>query len=140
MSPHDLLSGPPPTLLPEDAAVEQLRSARTDPREVAAAHPTSSAAWADLAERALNDRDAVAAYAYARTGYHRGLDHLRRHGWKGHGPVPAAHAGNRGWLRSVAALCRAASLIGEREEADRCRQLLVDSDPTAPDLFLPHGA
>ncbi|WP_425301001.1 DUF3151 family protein, partial [Nocardia farcinica] len=45
-------------------------------------------------------------YAFARTGYHRGLDLLRRNGWKGFGPVPWSHEPNRGFLRSVGALAR----------------------------------
>ena len=56
------------------------------------------------------------AYAYARTGYHRGLDQLRRSGWKGHGPVPWSHRGNQGFLRALAALARAADEIGETED------------------------
>jgi hypothetical protein len=133
----DLLGGPPPTLLPLDAEVERRRAAGDDPATVAAAHPAAPVAWADLAEEALAIDEVVPAYAFARTGYHRGLDQLRRHGWKGHGPVPVAHEGNRGWLRCVAALSQAAAAIGETEEADRCRQLLVDSDPAALDAFLP---
>ncbi len=73
---------------------------------------------------------AIAAYAFARTGYHRGLDALRRAGWKGRGPVPWSHEPNRGVLRSVRALGSAAALIGETSEAERCRQLLHDSDPS----------
>ena len=53
------------------------------------------------------------SYAYARVGYHRGLDLLRRNGWKGHGPVPWEHEPNRGFLRCLHALARAAAAIGE---------------------------
>ena len=84
----DLL-GIPPTELPEDPAAAAL--ADRDPRQVAAAFPTSSLAWAMLAEDALGEGEDVAAYAYARTGYHRGLDQLRRSGWRGQGPVPWEH-------------------------------------------------
>ena len=60
-----------------------------------------SAAWATLAEaRARRRRATVEGYAYARTGYHRGLDALRRAGWKGYGPVPWSHEPNRGFLRA----------------------------------------
>ncbi|CAM5480473.1 Kynureninase [Streptomyces tendae] len=62
------------------------------------------------------------SYAYARTGYHRGLDALRRSGWKGHGPVPWEHEPNRGFLRALHALARAAQAIGEKEEYERCSQ------------------
>ncbi|HEY3878151.1 MAG TPA: DUF3151 domain-containing protein [Trebonia sp.] len=120
----------PPTKLPEDPAVAALGGG-TDPAEVAAAHPTSSAAWATLAEGALGRRATIEAYAYARTGYHRGLDALRRAGWKGQGPVPWSHEPNRGFLRALHALAVAAAGIGEDAEAQRCRQLLADSDPAA---------
>ena len=101
----DLL-GPDPILLPGDSAAEAELGANENPAIVAAAHPTASVAWAVLAEDALADDKAITAYAYARTGYHRGLDQLRRNGWKGFGPVPYAHEPNRGFLRCVAALAR----------------------------------
>ena len=127
----DLLGGPPPTLLPDEAGPRELLTSGTAAREVAAAHPTSSLAWALLAEDALDRRETVEAYAYARTGYHRGLDALRRAGWKGYGPVPWSHEPNRGFLRALHALGRAAAGIGEAPEADRIRQFLADSDPAA---------
>lgn len=81
----DLL-GPPPVLLDIDEEPElQLHKGRPA-AEVAADFPTSSLAWATLAEGALEAEQAVTAYAYARTGYHRGLDQLRRQGWRGFGP------------------------------------------------------
>lgn len=136
-SPHgpDLLGGPEPTLLPDDAApVREALASGADPVRVAAAHPSSSLAWAVLAENELAvSRDGadlthvVCAYAFARTGYHRGLDALRRAGWRGRGPVPAEHVPNQGFLRAVLALSRAAAWIGEDDEAARCEQLLVDS-------------
>jgi hypothetical protein len=120
----------PPTRLPEDPAVALL-DAGDDPATVAARYPTSSAAWAALAENALTGGRTIEGYAYARTGYHRGLDALRRSGWKGQGPVPWAHEPNRGFLRALNALARAAAIIGEQDEAERCTQLLNDSDPEA---------
>ena len=125
----DLLGGPPPTLLPVDPAVALLQS--EDASAVAAAHPTSSAAWAALADGAFERGSVVESYAYARTGYHRGLDALRRAGWKGYGPVPWAHAPNQGFLRALNALGRAADTIGESAEAERIAQFLQDSDPAA---------
>jgi hypothetical protein len=126
----------PPTKLPEDPAVPHL-DAGENATEVAAAYPASSAAWATLAESALADARPVDAYAYARTGYHRGLDALRRAGWKGQGPVPWSHEPNRGFLRAVHALGRAAEAIGELDEATRCAQLLADSDPDAVQHLAP---
>jgi Protein of unknown function (DUF3151) len=124
------LLGPQPTLLPVDPAAAELAGG-TPAAEVAAAHPTSSLAWATLAEHALADGATITAYAYARTGYHRALDLLRRNGWKGFGPVPWAHEPNQGFLRALAALHRAATAIGETDEAERTRTFLDDSDPAA---------
>jgi Protein of unknown function (DUF3151) len=120
----------PPTKLPDDPAVPRLE-AGDDPAEVAAAYPASSAAWAALAEAALADGRPVEAYAYARTGYHRGLDALRRSGWKGSGPIPWSHVANQGFLRALHSLGQAAAAIGEQDEAERCAQFLDDSDPAA---------
>jgi Protein of unknown function (DUF3151) len=120
----------PPTKLPEDPATARL-AAGEDPTAVAADRPTSSAAWAALAEAALAGGRPVEAYAYARTGYHRGLDALRRAGWKGQGPIPWAHEPNRGFLRALHALGQAAAAIGEADEAQRCATFLADSDPEA---------
>jgi hypothetical protein len=136
MSLHGNLLGPEPVLLPVDPAAADLDRG-VDPVEVAAERPTSSLAWAVLAEHALADAAGalggiVAGYAYARTGYHRGLDQLRRAGWKGAGPVPWSHEPNRGFLRALGALHRAAAAIGEADEAARCRSFLADSDPAAP--------
>ena len=131
MSLHGNLLGPDPTLLPADAALDAALDGGADPTDVAAAHPATSAAWAALAERALANGEPVAAYAYARTGYHRGLDQLRGNGWKGFGPVPWAHEPNQGFLRALAALAKAADAIGEDDEATRCRNFLADSDPAA---------
>ncbi|NQU36009.1 MAG: DUF3151 domain-containing protein [Actinobacteria bacterium] len=132
MSTHrDLLGGPDPTLLPADTeAVAELAAGAT-PAEVAADHPTCSLAWALLADQAYEEDRVIESYAFARTGYHRGLDALRRSGWKGFGPVPWEHEPNRGFLMCLNALARAARSINETEEAQRCAEFLADSSPTA---------
>jgi Protein of unknown function (DUF3151) len=124
----DNLLGIPDTRLPQDPAADQLE-AGVAPDQVAAAYPTSSLAWATLAQDALADGRTVEGYAYARTGYHRALDSLRKNGWRGQGSVPWEHAPNRGFLRALAALSRAAGAIGETEEEQRCAQFLRDSSP-----------
>ncbi len=131
MTVHGNLLGPEPTLLPVDPAAALLDGG-TPPAEVAAAHPTSSIAWAVLAEGALAAGQTITGYAFARTGYHRSLDQLRRNGWKGFGPVPWSHVPNQGFLRALAALHRAAVAIGETDEAERTAAFLTDSDPAAP--------
>jgi hypothetical protein len=131
MEHEDLLAGPPATYLPENVEADAALAAGQAPADVAALFPAYSAAWAALAERALAQGDAVTAYAYARTGYHRGLDQLRRAGWHGTGPIPWQHEPNRGFLRSLYLLGRAADAIGEHEETDRCEQFLRESSPAA---------
>jgi len=136
MTHQDLMAGPPPTLLPADPADEELASGAT-PAEVVRRHPASPAAWAALAGQARDEgADDLTTYAYARVGYHRSLDLLRRNGWKGHGPVPWEHEPNRGFLRSLALLATSARAIGETEEWQRCATFLRDSSPAAADALL----
>ena len=130
MEHQNLIAGPPATYLPEDPAAAELDSG-ADPVAVAAAHPACLAAWAALADAAMARSEPVMSYAFARTGYHRGLDQLRRAGWRGNGPVPWEHEPNRGFLRSLHALGRAAAALGEQDEAGRCRAFLADCSPQA---------
>ncbi|KNX38312.1 DUF3151 domain-containing protein [Luteipulveratus halotolerans] len=125
----DNLLGIPETHLPQDPAAAKLADG-VDARDVAAAYPTSSLAWATLAEDAFEDDLTIEAYAFARTGYHRGLDALRKAGWRGQGPVPWEHEPNRGFLRALAALSKAAGAIGESDEQRRCADFLRDSSTT----------
>lgn len=141
MTHENLLAGATPsaTYLPEDAEASAALRAGDDPASVAARYPSSCAAWAALAQQALGT-DPVAAYAYARTGYHRGLDQLRRAGWRGHGPIPWEHEPNRGFLRSLYLLGAAAAAIGEDDEAARTAQFLRDSSPAAAAALRPASA
>ena len=129
--------------LPEDPALAEITdNGQEHFLEVVQRHPTSSLCWALLAETCLRDEDlgsSIAAYAYARTGYHRGLDQLRRNGWKGSGHIPWEHEPNRGFLRSVHALAQAAARIEENEEAKRCAQFLRDSSETAHQVLAGDG-
>ena len=123
------------TILEEpDGSLEELARAGTDEEVAAVAgrHPSCLAAWAELGERALRVGAPVQAYAYFRVGYHRGLDRLRKGGWRGSGLVRWEHATNRGFLKSLRGLGAAAGEIGEIEEQDRCRQFLADLAPDAP--------
>jgi hypothetical protein len=129
----DLLAGPPPTHLPVDPASALLESGAS-PDEVVRAHPASPVAWAALA--ATPGLPDVTAYAYARVGYHRSLDLLRRNGWKGNGPVPWEHEPNRGFLRCLGLLALSARAIGETDEWDRCSEFLRSSSATAYDELL----
>jgi hypothetical protein len=93
---------------------------------VAARDPRCLAAWADLAE--LTD-DPIERYAFARVGYHRGLDALRAAGWRGSGYVRWRHEPNHGFLRSLRSLKQAAGTIGEVDEEQRCDLFLRQLDP-----------
>jgi hypothetical protein len=136
---QDLMAGPPPTLLPADPATAEL-DAGTAPVDAVRRHPASPAAWAALASAEVaRDGDSVNVYAYARVGYHRSLDLLRRNGWKGHGPVPWEHEPNRGFLSCLGLLALAARAIGELDEYERCRDFLRDSSPAAYDVLFAGG-
>lgn len=130
----DLLAQPDPTLLPEDPAAARL-AAGEDPAVVAATYPASSLAWATLAHQAREQDQTIQAYAFARVGYHRGLDALRRNGWKGHGPVPWEHGPNQGFLTCLYELSLASAAINETDEAERTRSFLRDSSAAAADHF-----
>jgi Protein of unknown function (DUF3151) len=132
--------GPPETVLP--AAVTDVTASLdtaiaepdTDRRRAlikatVAKAPRYLDGWAHLGELA---EDPVEAYAYFRVGYHRGLDQLRQAGWKGSGYVRWEHETNRGFLRSLNGLRKAAAAIGETDEEDRCAEFLVQLDPSGP--------
>ena len=129
------LLGIPETRLPDDFVDVQVAEELVDgePRDIAARHLESPLAWATLAEDALTDGDVITAYAYARTGYHRGLDTLRQSGWRGQGPIPASHAPNRGFLRALAMLGETSRRLGDQAEADRVTAFLREADPTLLD-------
>lgn len=131
----DNLLGVPETLLPAETQVvrDLQEAARTGDllANIVVSHPTSSLAWALLSDEAFAGGRVLESYAYARVGYHRGLDALRKAGWRGQGPVPWSHEPNRGVLRSLYALKRAAAAIGEFEEVERLEAFLRDADSSA---------
>ena len=132
----DLMAGPPPIHLPADPAADLLAEGQ-QPADVVRRFPASPVAWAALASQAaVQEADPVTIYAYARVGYHRSLDLLRRNGWKGHGPVPWEHEPNRGFLSCLAILAKAAHAIGETDEWERCSTFLRESSPTAAEELL----
>ena len=136
MTHPDLMAGPPPTLLPADPAAAELRDG-VAPADVVRRNPASPAAWAARAAQARDQgADDVTVYAYARVGYHRSLDMLRRNGWKGHGPVPWEHEPNRGFLTALAILATSAQAIRETDEWQRCSQFLRDCSASAADALL----
>ncbi len=139
MSSINLGRGLPETVLdPEPAealaALEQAVAADEGARrdavsDVVRRWPQFLAAWADLGDLARDDVEAYAAY---RVGYHRGLDRLRQSGWRGSGYVRWTHETNRGFLRALDGLRRAAAAIGETAEEERCGVFLAQLDPEFP--------
>jgi hypothetical protein len=126
---------------PRDAADHALvRALDAEPSErpaavgaVVAAHPTDLSGWAHLA--ALTDVP-IERYAYARVGYHRGLDALRAAGWGGRGFVRWSQPTNRPFLRCLALLRDAAATIGETAEVERIDAFLHELDPDWDDAVL----
>jgi hypothetical protein len=135
-NPVTFTQGTPETVLPEleheiSAALDAAESGPPEQRRaalssVAARWPRCLHAWAALAELPGPEID---RYAFARVGYHRGLDALRAAGWRGSGYVRWRHEANRGFLRSLDALRRAAEAIAEATEAERCALFLRQLDP-----------
>ena len=101
---------------------------------VVAANPTFIEGWATLAS--LGD-EPIERYAYARVGYHRGLDALRGAGWGGRGYVRWSHPSNQPFLTCLVRLRDAAAEIGETEEVERITGFLVDLDPDWTDDNVP---
>jgi hypothetical protein len=127
-SPDTVLDPPVPEVAAALAAAEALAppERRAALAAVAAGDPRCLQAWADLAELAT---DPIESYAYARVGYHRGLDSLRAAGWRGSGYVRWRYESNRGFLRALDALRKAAGAIGEVDEEQRCDLFLRQLDP-----------
>ena len=115
-----------------DGSLEQLTSASSleDVQTVEARWPACLRAWGRLGDAAMAESRSVDAYAYYRVGYHRGLDRIRRAGWRGTGTVPWEHDGNRGFLSCLAGLSAAA---GELDESRRCLAFLEQLAPDRPD-------
>ncbi len=133
-------SGPPNTALPSLDPILAARLANATDRvsiaSIVADHPDCLDAWAALGEdreaSAASIADIVDAYAGFRIGYHRGLDSLRKNGWRGSGYVRWSDDSNRGFLRCLDGLRRMAERIGEDDEQTRCAEFLRQLDPDWP--------
>jgi Protein of unknown function (DUF3151) len=126
--PETVLAPEPPDALADlEAALSEPESRRRESvAGVVARFPAFLDGWARLGELA---RDDVEAYACFRVGYHRGLDRLRQSGWRGSGYVRWEREVNRGFLRALDGLRRAAGAIGETAEEARCDEFLHQLDP-----------
>ena len=119
-------------LAPRPEVRDALASASTgdDLRAIVVLDPLCLEAWARLADATYEAGDDVGSYAFARVGYHRGLDLLRSSGWRPDVQVHWSDETNRGFLTALYGLMRAAAAIGEGVEARRCREFLLQLDPT----------
>jgi len=101
---------------------------------VVADHPTFIEGWATLATMG---HEPIERYAYARVGYHRGLDALRGAGWGGRGYVRWSQTANRPFLTCLVRLRATAAEIGEVSEVERITDFLRDLDPDWDDASVP---
>ena len=124
--------------VPDPGLVARLVGSRTMDAlaAIVAEHPDSIDAWAALGavheETADSILSTVSAYACYRIGYHRGLDALRKNGWRGTQLVRWSDEPNQGFLRCLDGLRRLAGLIGEHDEEARCAEFLLQLDPDWP--------
>lgn len=135
-SPVNFSTGLPETVLPapDQERLMELQVAldfegperREQLQNVVRLDPAFILGWATLSQYA---RDDIEGYAYARVGYHRGLDALRKAGWKGSGHVRWREPANRGFLLALEYLRVRASAIGETIESERCDLFLRQLDP-----------
>ena len=135
---HLSVGGRPKVVLPapDPRLLARIEAARR-PEELAvivSEHPDSPEVWARMGAisepgRFKSTLAAVDAYACYRVGYHRGLDALRKNGWRGTQLVRWADEPNRGFLRCLDGLRRMAGWIGEYDEESRCADFLLQLDP-----------
>jgi len=125
---------PPETVLPETSSelMGDLQAAlangdHIELERLTSENPRDLFCWASLSAAA---GEGIDGYAFARVGYHRGLDTLRGSGWRGSGYVRAAEPSNRGFLACLALLHLHSRAIGEKDEQDRCLEFLQQLDPS----------
>ncbi|MDG2301523.1 MAG: DUF3151 family protein [Acidimicrobiales bacterium] len=94
--------------------------------EVAEKFPSSITVWKAVG---VSGRDIIESYAAFRVGYHRGLDALRRNGWRGSGYVRWSHPSNRAFLECLSGLQEISEIIGDLEESERCKIFLLQLEP-----------
>jgi len=92
----------------------------------ASKNPESIGVWCTLG---IKSTELMESYAYFRLAYHRGLDSLRKNGWKGSGFVRWQHTGNRFFLVALNNLANISEEIGDHEEATRCALFLRQLEP-----------
>ncbi len=90
------------------------------------AYPDSIAIWTQLG---VLSPERMKGYAFFRLAYHRGLDALRKNGWRGSGFVRWEHPSNQSFLRALHGLQMLSKEIGDDEESARCHHFLLQLEP-----------
>ena len=93
---------------------------------MAAKNPESIGIWCALG---MASTQVMESYSYFRLAYHRGLDSLRKNGWRGSGFVRWEHTGNRYFLFSLSKLSDISYEIGYNAEGERCSTFLRQLEP-----------
>ena len=93
---------------------------------LASKNPESIGIWCVFG---IASSEMMESYSYFRLAYHRGLDSLRKNGWRGSGFVRWEHPGNRYFLFALNRLAEISKEIGDYEEAERCSLFLRQLEP-----------
>jgi hypothetical protein len=99
---------------------------------VVSGHPSSPLAWAELADHADSEGNAIEAYAYASVAVDLAQEQLAASGWQPGAAVPWSDEPNRAYLRALDAKRRAALELGLDAQVARLADELASADATAP--------
>ena len=94
---------------------------------LASKNPESIGIWCVLG---ISSSEMMESYSYFRVAYHRGLDSLRKNGWRGSGFVRWEHESNRYFLFALNQLAEISREIGDHAEAERCNLFLRQLEPS----------
>lgn len=95
-------------------------------------HPSSPLAWAELADLADSEGNAIASFAYATVAVDLAEEQLAASGWQPGTAVPWSDEPNRAYLRALDAKRRAAAALGLDTQVSRLADELASADAEAP--------
>ncbi|WP_067880188.1 DUF3151 family protein [Agromyces aureus] len=120
-------------LIDEPEVREALATAdRNSVASVVTEHPESPLAWAELADLADSEGNAIASYAYATVAVDLAEAQLAASGWEPGAAVPWSDEPNRAYLRALDAKRRAAVTLGLDMQVARLAGELSSADAEAP--------
>ncbi|GAA1507965.1 hypothetical protein BJ978_001278 [Agromyces terreus] len=133
MTPDESASEREGGLIDEPEVREALAAAdRGGVAAVVTAHPSSPLAWAELADRADSEGNAIEAYAFASVAVDLAQEQLAASGWQPGAAVPWSDEPNRAYLRALDAKRRAAAGLGLDAQVSRLADELSSADAEAP--------